>query len=516
MPVRDGYAPESAGETGAGPVQPEPDWVEWQPSPYQSGRQGARVRGIIYHFTAGPRLEGTMRWFRNNPHRVSAHYIIGKDARLVQMVSLQRAAHHAGVGSLPGCGRSVNRCTVGVEIVNWGPLRRRAGGFVTHSGQPYAGPPPVAASGGYWEPFTGAQYGALIRLTRFLMSRFPTITHITGHEDIAVPRGRKNDPGGAFDWARIRAALSPGFRGHIGRLAVSTGGRRELGSPYGESEVIEALGLGVAVFAEGRAIVTSGNLSSTANTVSYVHEQTPPDQAYQRTTMLFRISAHHPRYFIDRQQFWFQLSFEHNGNDLRNIAIQMLEDRSSRMVTSEFGIQFNGQPYSHPRDPVAEIVFQISGRWDPVGRGVDSFWGELLVRADGSARANINSEQGWVRFEEFKDIRRSPVPTPPSARRPPVPVPPPAPAPSLPAPVRPATPPVARPILRKGSRGAAVRDLQVRLNRWLASQGARPLLVDRVFGPAIEAAVRKFQSSTGLPVDGVVGPRTWSRLLAAR
>jgi hypothetical protein len=40
------------------------------------------------------------------------------------------------------------------------------------------------------------------------------------------------------------------------------------------------------------------------------------------------------------------------------------------------------------------------------------------------------------------------------------------------------------------------------------------LRVDGVFGPGTESAVRDFQKFAGIPIDGVVGPRTWAALLA--
>jgi N-acetylmuramoyl-L-alanine amidase len=58
-------------------------------------------------------------------------------------------------------------------------------------------------------------------------------------------------------------------------------------------------------------------------------------------------------------------------------------------------------------------------------------------------------------------------------------------------------------ILRKGSRGSRVRELQKVL-------GLNP---DGIFGPATEAAVRKFQQENKLKVDGLVGPKTWEILL---
>lgn len=60
-----------------------------------------------------------------------------------------------------------------------------------------------------------------------------------------------------------------------------------------------------------------------------------------------------------------------------------------------------------------------------------------------------------------------------------------------------------------GSRGDAVTAAQ----RQLAARGIATT-VDGVFGPATAAAVRTFQTREGLPVDGVVDARTWSRLVA--
>jgi V8-like Glu-specific endopeptidase len=75
--------------------------------------------------------------------------------------------------------------------------------------------------------------------------------------------------------------------------------------------------------------------------------------------------------------------------------------------------------------------------------------------------------------------------------------------------------PGARPILRFGSRGPVVQELQARLNLWMArtpGTGMAPLAMDGIFGAKTLAAVRAFQRSRGLTVDGVVGPLTWGAL----
>ena len=64
---------------------------------------------------------------------------------------------------------------------------------------------------------------------------------------------------------------------------------------------------------------------------------------------------------------------------------------------------------------------------------------------------------------------------------------------------------MAEPLLRRGSSGTAVRQLQ----EALAEAGHDPGPVDGEFGPATEAAVRAFQQEKGIAVDGVVGDITW-------
>ena len=65
------------------------------------------------------------------------------------------------------------------------------------------------------------------------------------------------------------------------------------------------------------------------------------------------------------------------------------------------------------------------------------------------------------------------------------------------------TPPTSRPTVRRGSRGAHVQNLQQLLGG---------LAVDGIFGPKTEQAVRMFQQSKGLKVDGIVGRNTWAAL----
>ncbi|MBM7097915.1 peptidoglycan-binding protein [Bacillus sp. H-16] len=68
------------------------------------------------------------------------------------------------------------------------------------------------------------------------------------------------------------------------------------------------------------------------------------------------------------------------------------------------------------------------------------------------------------------------------------------------------------PTLQRGSRGAAVTDLQ----RQLTQKGYDTKGVDGIFGPLTESAVKKFQKDNKITSNGVVGSQTWNALKNAK
>jgi len=102
--------------------------------------------------------------------RVSAHFLIRRDGRLIQFVSCLERAWHAGVSCWAGRERC-NDFSLGIEL-----------------------------EGDDFIAFTEAQYATLDALIATLRQRFP-LEAIVGHADIAP--GRKTDPGPFFDWSRI-------------------------------------------------------------------------------------------------------------------------------------------------------------------------------------------------------------------------------------------------------------------------------------------------------------------------
>ena len=107
--------------------------------------------------------------------RVSSHFFIRRDGRVIQFVPCGKRAWHAGISSW--CGRErCNDFSVGIEMEGCDDL-----------------------------PFESAQYDRLAWLVSLLERAYP-IRDVVGHFDIAP--GRKTDPGPQFDWPRLRALIA--------------------------------------------------------------------------------------------------------------------------------------------------------------------------------------------------------------------------------------------------------------------------------------------------------------------
>ena len=176
---------------------PMPLAYEFIPSPNFGERPAnAVINTIVLHATVEPTTEGTIGIFLNRARQVSAHFVVGRDGRVVQMVPLEKRAWHAGVSTWDGM-KDINNVSVGIEMVN------------LNDGK---------------DPYPDAQYQAVAGIIRFVRSRYAVPdNHIVSHEQIAIPPGRKNDPLG-FDFDRIKALarVSPSLTGAFRPLAPTS------------------------------------------------------------------------------------------------------------------------------------------------------------------------------------------------------------------------------------------------------------------------------------------------------
>jgi N-acetylmuramoyl-L-alanine amidase len=151
------------------------------PSPNHKERVGpSRPDMIVLHYTGmATAADALERLCSLDDPRVSSHYLVYEDGRILQLVPEARRAQHAGVSSWEA-ETDINSRSVGIEIVNPG-----------HDlGYP---------------DFPDRQIDVVIALCRDILRRRPmSADRVVAHSDVAP--SRKQDPGEKFPWARLHAA----------------------------------------------------------------------------------------------------------------------------------------------------------------------------------------------------------------------------------------------------------------------------------------------------------------------
>lgn len=127
---------------------------------------------VIIHHTSQSSIAQTVRTFQLPHTKVSAHYVIGRDGQVIQILNDFDRAWHAGRGKW-GTVTDLNSVSLGIELDNNGR-----------------------------EPFPDAQINSLVVLLDTLKSRYliPQLNFI-GHADIAPTR--KDDPNVNFPWKKL-------------------------------------------------------------------------------------------------------------------------------------------------------------------------------------------------------------------------------------------------------------------------------------------------------------------------
>lgn len=190
-----------------------------QDSPnFNPGHQSREL--IVCHYTASYTTESAVATFRNRAAQASAHFVVGTDGEVVQMVSCNDTAWHAGHGVFRGGGR-VNQRSIGIEIVNPGYHFRAADGQILNWQRkpipesrlrPFPGliearDPWVGSAVALWPLYPETQLQKVEEIIRACLAAYPTISDIVGHRDVDTVRRIKVDPGPAFPMLRMKQLL---------------------------------------------------------------------------------------------------------------------------------------------------------------------------------------------------------------------------------------------------------------------------------------------------------------------
>jgi N-acetylmuramoyl-L-alanine amidase len=162
--------------------------AEVAPSPNTDERKGGPPDMILLHYTGMKDGPSALKWLTTEESKVSAHYVVFEDGRIVQCVPEALRAWHAGVSLWAG-ETDINSRSIGIEIVN--------------PGHDFGYP-----------DFPLRQIAAVIALCKSILMRHRIPgDRVLAHSDVAPTR--KQDPGEKFPWE----LLSESHVGHWVRPA---------------------------------------------------------------------------------------------------------------------------------------------------------------------------------------------------------------------------------------------------------------------------------------------------------
>ena len=139
-------------------------------------RQKKNIKYIIIHYTGMKNELSALNRLTDYKSKVSAHYFIKRNGKIINLVPDLYEAWHAGKSNWKNI-QSLNRYSIGVEIQNSG-----------HENS--------------YEKYSNKQINSVKKLLRFLTKRYRVnCKNILGHSDIAPIR--KKDPGEKFPWKEL-------------------------------------------------------------------------------------------------------------------------------------------------------------------------------------------------------------------------------------------------------------------------------------------------------------------------
>lgn len=196
---------------------------------------------IVLHYTAG-QIRSDLSTLTRQDYHVSVPFVIGRNGLIYQLFSSRFWSGHLGKGlGNTGTGNAEDKATIGIELSNYGYLKKRADNLETYysrliRGDGTEGPVDIYCNTGdkeaylslettfrgetYFAGYTSAQYQSLIILIRYLTRQYGiprnflednkrfltdnTVLNFNGIvSHINYRSSGKWDIGPAFDWQQV-------------------------------------------------------------------------------------------------------------------------------------------------------------------------------------------------------------------------------------------------------------------------------------------------------------------------
>lgn len=157
---------------------------------------------VVMHYTANDSAAAAVNWLTKRGGS-SAHFVIGRNGQVTQLVKTNTIAWHAGRSSWEGR-NGLNWYSIAIELVNVGYLTIRDNDYCSHYGKivdrsevgfgKYPNKENVSEVG--WQTYPLVQIEAALELCFALKAKYPSLKDCIAHSDCSP--GRKFDPGPMF------------------------------------------------------------------------------------------------------------------------------------------------------------------------------------------------------------------------------------------------------------------------------------------------------------------------------
>ena len=163
---------------------------------FWSGRDNQRVKAVVLHIAQGS-YEGAINWLTQPTSEASAHFIIAKDGRIAQMVSIDDTAWGNGLRYENGQWLTPTDPALPANPTWSGLIPAVNPNLYTIS---------IEHEGLFQEPWTPAMYAANLRLLQWIRDQIALSyfwhDSLIGHHEIDMTR-RRNCPGPNVEWTRM-------------------------------------------------------------------------------------------------------------------------------------------------------------------------------------------------------------------------------------------------------------------------------------------------------------------------
>ena len=150
--------------------------LDYSPNFDKKKRITKQIKYIIFHYTGMREENAAIKKLKNFKSKVSCHYFIKSDGKILNLVPDLYIAWHAGISSWRNK-NYLNKNSIGIEISNPG-----------HNFK--------------YKKFSKKQIDSILKLSKYLINKYKIKKNsILGHSDISPDR--KKDPGEKFPWKKL-------------------------------------------------------------------------------------------------------------------------------------------------------------------------------------------------------------------------------------------------------------------------------------------------------------------------